>query len=70
MNDLRKMSTADLEAMIQETQECLGDIRAELERRRQTAQHNAIDNLDLNEAKVNWADVKAFFQTVLQELRR
>lgn len=70
MNDLRKMSTAELEAMVRETEECLGDIRSELARRREKAQHHAIDNLDLNEAKVNWADVKAFFHTVLQELRR
>jgi hypothetical protein len=70
MNDLQKTSTADLEAMIRETEECLGDIRAELERRRENAQHDAIDALDLNEARVNWSDVKAFFQTVLQELRR
>jgi hypothetical protein len=72
MNDWQKTSTEELEQMIRETEQCLGDIRLELERRRQQAQHEAIDKLEvyLRESEVNWSDVKAFFQSVLQELRR
>lgn len=72
MNDLRRMSKEDLERMMQETETCIQDIRAELERRQQQAQHEAIDSLELHleRAQVNWRDVKEFFQQVLNELRR
>ncbi|MDR5859683.1 hypothetical protein FZZ93_10465 [Halomonas eurihalina] len=72
MNDLNRMSNEDLERMIGEAESCIQEIRAEMERRQQQTQHEAIDSLELylEQADVGWSDVRKFFQQVLQELRR
>lgn len=71
MNDLSRMSKDDLRKILDEAEGHIGEIRAELERREQHDQHEAIDALEihLDRAKVNWTEVKAFFQQVLAELR-
>jgi uncharacterized coiled-coil protein SlyX len=68
----KRPSIDELEAMINETDETIAEVRAELERRRAEKQHLAIDELEqrLAEAKPKWAEVRAFFQLVLQDLRK
>lgn len=71
MNDLSRLSREDLRKMMDETEEHIREIRAELEQREQRDQHEAVDALELHleQAQVNWSDVKSFFQQVLAELR-
>ena len=71
-NDLKHTSLDELQAMITDTDETIAEVRAELERRRAGQQHLAIDELEqrLAEAKPKWAEVKAFFELVLQDLRK
>ncbi|WP_274427271.1 hypothetical protein [Chelativorans sp. YIM 93263] len=71
MNDLSRLSKEDLKRVLDETEGHIGEIRAELERREQSDQHEAVDSLELHleQAQVNWTEVKAFFQQVLAELR-
>ncbi|MDZ5696770.1 MULTISPECIES: hypothetical protein [Phyllobacteriaceae] len=71
MNDLSRLSKEDLKGILDETEEHIGEIRAELERREQRDQHEAIDSLELylEQGQINWTEVKAFFQQVLTELR-
>lgn len=71
MNDLSRLSKEDLRRILDETEEHIGEIRAELALREQRDQHEAIDSLELHleQAQVNWSEVKAFFQQVLAELR-
>lgn len=71
-NDLKRCSLDDLEAMIADTDDTIAEMRTELERRRAGQQLVAIDELEqrLAEAKPKWAEVKAFFELVLQDLRK
>jgi vacuolar-type H+-ATPase subunit E/Vma4 len=71
MNDLSRLSREDLKKILDETDEHIGKIRAELEQREQREQHEAIDSLELHfeRSQVNWMEVKAFFQQVLAELK-
>ena len=72
MNDLNRMSNEELEQIVEEAESCIREIRAEMERRQQQTQHEAIDSLAfyLDQTDVGWSDVRQFFQQVLQELRR
>lgn len=72
MNHLNRMSNEDLEQIVEEAESCIREIRAEMERRQQQTQHEAIDSLAfyLDQTDVRWSDVRHFFQQVLQELRR
>lgn len=70
-NDLSRMSKAELASILDETEEQISEIRAELERREQQEQHEAVDDLELpvTRTAVDWSQVRAFFQQVLEELR-
>lgn len=70
-NDLSGMSKAELRTILDEAEEQISEIRAELERREEQAQHQAIDELafPVTRTAVDWSEVKAFFQQVLEELR-
>ena len=70
-DDLSRMSRAELASILDEAEEQISEIRADLERREQEEQHKAIDELELpvTRTAVDWSEVKAFFQQVLEELR-
>ncbi len=65
------MSKAELASILDETEKNISEIRAQLKRREQEAQHRATDELELpvTRTAVDWSQVKAFFQQVLEELR-
>lgn len=71
MNDFHRLSKEDLRNILDETEGHIAEIREELERREQREQHEAIDALEVQfeRAQINWVEVKAFFQQVLNELR-
>ena len=71
MNDLDKMTKQQLRAVLDEAQGQISEIRAELDRREQAEQQQAIDELELpvTRTAVDWGEVKAFFQQVLEDLR-
>lgn len=71
-NDLSGMSPDALVKILDETQEQIVEIRAELQRRKEQEQHAAIDRLELSAVHtgIEWRQVKAFFVQVLEELRR
>lgn len=64
--------TERLEEVLADTERTIAELRAELAAaRRREAQHEAVEQLEehLAAATVRWADVRAFFQQVLDELR-
>jgi len=71
MDDLSRLSKEELQAILDETEQHIADIRSELKHREEREQHQAVDALELHleRSKVNWGEVKAFFQQVLAELR-
>lgn len=71
MNEFSRLSKDDLRKILDETEGQISEIREELEHREEREQHEAIDELELQfeRAKVNWSEVKSFFQQVLDELR-
>lgn len=71
MNELSRLSTEDLRKILDETQEQIEEIRAELEQRERQKQHQAVETLELQleRAQIDWSAVRAFFQQVLAELR-
>lgn len=70
-NDLSGISKAELARILDEAEGHISEIRTELERREAKEQHEAIDALELpvTRTAVDWSQVKAFFQQVLDELR-
>jgi len=71
-NDLQQLPMGELEQLLDETDASIKAVRDELQRRRAAEQHLAIDQLEerLAAAKPKWAEVKSFFELVLQELRK
>lgn len=69
----------ELEELLQEAEETVSELRRELTRRREAdrekdtaAQHAEIARLTehLESARVNWADVREFFNEMITELRK
>lgn len=69
----------ELEELLQEAEATVSELRRELDRRRQAArdnttaaQHAEIARLSahLENARVNWADVKEFFNVMITELKK
>lgn len=71
-DNLQHLSMDELEQLLDETDASIKAVRDELQRRRAVEQHLAIDQLEerLAAAKPKWAEVKGFFEHVLQELRK
>lgn len=69
--DLSGMSKAELIRFLDEAEEQINEIRNEIERRKQDTQREAIEELSLPHTRraVDWHEVKAFFQQVLDEVR-
>lgn len=69
--DLSGMSKAELVQFLDEAEIQIKEIRDELERRKEATQREAIDELELPHTRraVDWREVKAFFQQVLDDLR-
>lgn len=70
-NDLSGLSKTQLTTILDEAEAQISQIRTELERREEQEQHEAIDEIELSVTRtaVDWSEVKAFFQQVLEELR-
>lgn len=70
-NDFSGMTRKELKQILDDAQEQITAIRAELSRRKQDAQHDAIDRLILPDSRtgVQWHHVKGFFQHLLNEVR-
>lgn len=68
---LKLVSSAQLEDILDEHEKIVAEIRAELKRRRENAQHREIEHLDkhMEDARIKFADLKAFLMEVLAELR-
>ncbi|HIQ51977.1 MAG TPA: hypothetical protein EYH51_01710 [Pseudomonas pachastrellae] len=71
MTDLEHLSTQELKAILDETEQRIHEIRAELEEREADTQHTLVESIELSPewTPVKWGQVKAFFQLVLDELR-
>ncbi|HJD44179.1 MAG TPA: hypothetical protein H9906_04020 [Candidatus Paenalcaligenes intestinipullorum] len=71
-NDFSGLSRKELKQILDDAQEQITAIRAELDRRQQDKQHKAIDRLRLpeNRTGVQWHQVKGFFQNLLEEVKR
>lgn len=69
--DFSGMTRKELKQILDDAQEQITAIRAELTRRKIDAQHEAIDRLRLPDSRtgVQWHQVKGFFQHLLDELR-
>lgn len=70
-SELSRMSKGELQSILDEAEEHIAEIRAELERRQEAEQHESIDGLEFSVKRtaVDWTQVKTFFQQVLAELR-
>lgn len=69
--NLKTTSTAALSRLVDDTEATLGQLKAELKRREEAAQHREIDRLDehLADAHVSLSKIKEFFDYVLKELK-
>lgn len=72
MTEPRTLSREKLEQMIGETETSLTDLKAELTRRDQAAQHREIDHLEehMNSAETGLRSVRDFFRLLTAELRK
>lgn len=72
MSDLERMSKEELRTILNETEQHIHDIRAELERRDSEIQHEEVDDITLSPewTPVQWGKVRTFFEMVLEELRK
>lgn len=72
MSNLERMSKDELKAILNETEQQIHDIRAELALREADQQHEKVESIELGEdwTPVKWDQVRSFFQTVLAELRK
>ena len=69
--DLETTPTDRLKTLIHETEERLQDLRAELDRREQARQHEAIDHLEdyIDAAEVRLRPLKDLIVMIVDELR-
>ncbi|MEB3734999.1 hypothetical protein ULF88_14855 [Halopseudomonas pachastrellae] len=63
MTDLEQLSTQELKAILDETEQRIHEIRAELEEREADTQHTLVESIELSPewTPVKWGQVKAFF---------
>ncbi len=68
---LKLLSLEDLEELTRDTETALGELRGELERRREAQQHHEIDNLEqhFESAELSFAGLREFIEVILKELR-
>lgn len=72
MSDLERMSKEELKTILNETEQHIHDIRAELDKRDSDVQHEEVDDIALSPewTPVQWGKVRSFFEMVLEELRK
>lgn len=72
MSELERMSKEELKTILNETEQQIHEIRAELEARDMNQQHEEVDGIEMGEewTPVKWDQVRSFFQMVLDELRK
>ncbi|MFN7003849.1 MAG: hypothetical protein ACK4NW_10525 [Roseinatronobacter sp.] len=70
-HSLNGMSKDQLREVLDEAEEAIAEIRAELAERTEAEQHRAIDVIEFPATRtaVDWAEVRAFFKQVLDDLR-
>ncbi len=71
MPQLKVITTANLRSLIEETEESLGELKDEFERRQETEQHREIDNLEthLKNAELSLKTIRDFIAYLLEDLR-
>jgi cob(I)alamin adenosyltransferase len=69
--ELKTTSTDRLKTLIEETEHRLQDLKAELQRRDEARQHDAIDHLEdyIDAAEVRLRPLKDLVSVILEELR-
>ncbi|QHQ33839.1 hypothetical protein [Algicella marina] len=70
--ELKMMSTDKLRKLVQETEETLGDIKQEIERRENAAQAREIEHLDVHmkNAELSLETIRNFFRYLREEMRK
>lgn len=69
--ELKTTSTERLNTLIQDTEERLRDLKAELQRREEARQHEAIDHLEdyIDAAEVRLRPLRDLILTIIEELK-
>jgi len=71
MANLKTITNENLQALITETEAALGDLKSELERRREVAQEREIANLDnhMKSAELSLKSIRDFIAYLLDDMR-
>lgn len=71
MVDLKTLRTQNLRKLVDETEQHLDELKAELDRREDQGRHQEIDKLEghLKNAELSLQTIKDFLSDVLKELR-
>lgn len=69
---LKSLPMEALRKLVTETEETLADIKEEIERRKDAAQHREIEHLDthMKNAELSLTTIRNFFQYLREELRK
>lgn len=72
MSDLKVLTTRDLQDLIQETEGTLSELKAELERREESAQEREIANLEnhFKSAELSLKTIREFLAFLLDDVKR
>ncbi len=72
MSNLKILTRKDLTNLIAETEETLGELKAELERREESAQEREIANLDnhFKSAELSLKSIREFLAFLLDDVKR
>ena len=70
--ELKVITTGNLRALIEDTEDTLGELKAELERREENDQHGEIDDLDnhFKNAELSLKTIKDFFAYLMEDMRK
>lgn len=71
MNDLSYVPQEKLRRLIAETEDTLAELKSEMDRRDEAAQHREIDRLDehMKNAELSLATIRDFFRYLVGEVR-
>lgn len=71
MNQLKHIPEEKLRRLIDETETTLGELRSEIDRRDEAAQHREIDKLEehMKNAELSLETIRDFFRHLVEEMR-
>lgn len=71
MNQLKHIPEEKLRRLIDETETTLGELRSEIDRRDEAAQHREIDRLEehMKNAELSLETIRDFFRHLVEEMR-